>query len=257
MGAYTARPENQGPAETPALTSSEAACRFLTYDANTGKYGYADESGTMIIEPRFQRAGQFLEGLAPAQVQSDSGSADYGYINTTGTFVIEPRFKTAFAFSEGLARVEIEIDGLSRYGFIDRSGAMVIEPQYVAAWDFSQGLARVTASDASDPAGYGFIDQTGTLVIGSRFESARDFSEGLAAVAIDGTWGYIDRAGDWVIEPRFPYAQSFVVSGLAAVDLECPGTAVDEKAPAGDSGLHQALIDKTGKVVWERQKAQE
>jgi hypothetical protein len=133
---------------------------------------------------------------------------------------------------------------------------VIIEPRYAAAWDFSQGLARVRLSDASGSFRYGFIDRTGALVIGPRFESARDFSEGLAAVAIDGKWGYIDRAGAWVIEPRFWYALSFVVSGLAEVDLEDPGTAagVGAQADEDDARLHQALIDKTGRVVWERQK---
>lgn len=251
----TTRPESHRPATRPAVASG-ATCRFLTYDAASGTYGYADETGSLVIDPRFERAGQFVEGLAPVQVRDASGSAGYGYIDATGTVVIEPQFRTAFEFSEGLARVEMAVKGLYRYGFIDRSGTVVIEPRYAAAWDFSQGLARVRLSDASGLATYGFIERTGTLVIGPRFESARDFAEGLAAVAIDGKWGYIDRTGDWVIEPRFWYAQSFVASGLAAVDLEDSGTAAKQGAQAdeGDASLHQALIDKTGRVVWERQE---
>lgn len=242
---------------TESGTASEATTRFLMYDATSGSFGYADETGAMVIEPRFQRAGQFVKGLAPVQFQSDSGGPEYGYIDTAGSVVIGPRFKTAFAFSEGLARVEVAVKGLYRFGFIDRSGTIVIEPQYVAAWDFSQGLSRVELSDASGRARYGFIDRNGTLVIDPLFEAARDFAEGLAAVAIDGKWGYIDRTGNWVIEPRFPYAQSFVASGLAAVDLEAPGTALGEEAPADeDARLHQAFIDKTGGLVWERQKEQ-
>jgi hypothetical protein len=72
-------------------------------------------------------------------------------------------------------------------------------------------------------------------------------------VAIGGTWGYIDRTGAWAIQPRFWYALSFKVSGLAEVDLEDPGTASTEAgADEGDTRPHQALIDKTGKVVWQR-----
>jgi hypothetical protein len=252
----TTQTESHRPAIRRAAVASDAVRRFLTYDAASGMFGYADETGSLVIDPRFERAGQFVEGLAPVQVQDASGSAEYGYIDTTGTVVIEPRFRTAFEFSEGLARVEMAAKGLYQYGFIDRSGTVVVEPRYTAAWDFSQGLARVGLADASGAFRYGFIDQTGALVIGPRFESARDFSEGLAAVAIDGKWGYIDRGGAWVIEPRFWYALSFVVSGLAGVDLEDPGTAASEGAQAdeGDARLRQALIDKTGRVVWERQK---
>ncbi len=251
----TTHPENYRPG-TELATSPDATPRFLVYDAASGKYGYASETGVMVISPQFDWAGQFLEGLAPAQIHADSGSTGYGYIDTTGAVVIEPRFKKAFAFSEGLARVEVATSGLDRYGYIDLSGTTVIEPRYAAAWDFSEGLARVGLGDASGLFRYGFIDRTGALVIGPRFESARDFSEGLAAVVIDGKWGYIDRTGAWVIEPRFFYAMSFVPSGLAAVDLEDPGTVADDGAVAdqGHAGLHQALIDKNGGVVWERQR---
>lgn len=245
------------PTQDTSSLGSRTTRRFLTCDATAGKYGYADETGAMVIAPRFERAGQFLEGLAPVQVRSDSGAAAYGFIDTSGAFVIEPRFESAFAFAEGLARVEVEVDGLYRYGFIDRNGVMVIEPQYVAAWDFCQGRARVRSNGASGLAAYGFVDRTGRPVIPALFESARDFSEGLAAVAIGGKWGYIDRAGAWVIEPRFPYAESFVASGLAAVDLEESGAGVEGTASADESGLRQALIDKTGNVVWERERAEE
>jgi hypothetical protein len=257
-------PTGAHPSTTPAenhrettkrVTSTGATPRFLTRDAASGRYGYADETGAMVIEPQFDFAGQFVEGLAPVQVQGDAGSAGYGFIDTSGTVIIEPQFKRAFAFSEGLARVEVEITGLYRYGFVDRSGSMVIEPQYSAASDFSEGLATVGLSDAFGVVRYGFIDRAGALVIGLRFESARDFSGGLAAVAIDGKWGYIDRTGGWAIEPRFYYASSFMPSGFAAVDLDGPGRAGQEAEPPdkGYPGLHQARIDKTGRVVSEHQ----
>jgi hypothetical protein len=152
----------------------------------------------------------------------------------------------------------MEIDGLYRYGFIDRSGSMAILPRYIAAWDFSEGLARVGLNDASGLFRFGFIDQSGTMVIDPRFESGRDFCEGLAAVAIEDRWGYIDRTGVWAIEPQFYDALSFMPSGLAWVDLEDPGTAPGEvrRVDAGRSGLHQALIDKTGRVVSEREEGQ-
>lgn len=247
-GAESASPQ------APVVPTFPDSARFLTYDAASGLFGYADSAGTMVIEPRFERAGQFLHGLAPVQIETESGDVAYGYIDTSGTMVIPAQFKTAAAFCEGLARVEMTIDGVDRFGFIDRSGKMVIEPQYAAAWDFSQGLARVAVIRAPDLVGYGYVDRTGAMVIEPRFESARDFSQGLAAVAIDDVWGYIDRTGAWVIEPRFTYALSFVASGLAAVDLGAPGTTSGEEASVDERypSLHQAYVNKDGAIVWER-----
>jgi WG containing repeat len=250
-----ARPSADYPGAAELATTSNAASRFLTWDAVSGTYGYADETGAIVIEPQFDFAGQFVEGLAPVQVQGGSDSAGYGYIDTSGRVVIEPRFRRAFAFSEGLARVEVENNGLLQYGFIDRSGAVVVEPQYSAASDFSEGLAKVGLTDGSGLFGYGFIDRAGTLIIGPQFESARDFSEGLAAIRVDGKWGYIDRTGTVIIGPQFYYASSFMPSGFAAVDLEDLGRTYNAEEPPNESypSLHQARIDKSGRVVSEQQ----
>ena len=76
-----------------------------------GKWGYVDRSGSFVIEPQFDTAGDFSEGLAAVQVD-----AGWGYIDQTGAVVIEPRFKDARPFAEGLAAVW---SGLKR-GYIDQ-----------------------------------------------------------------------------------------------------------------------------------------
>ncbi len=56
----------------------------------------------IIIEPRFDYAGPFSEGLAT--VLSDG---NYGYINKKGHFEVPPRFTYADEFNEGLALVGV------------------------------------------------------------------------------------------------------------------------------------------------------
>ena len=67
-----------------------------------GKYGYADKSGALVIEPRFDRAEGFSEGLAAVKINEK-----YGYIDKAGEWVIEPTFFYASYFSEGLAAVKV------------------------------------------------------------------------------------------------------------------------------------------------------
>ena len=67
------------------------------------KYGYIDKNGKVVIEPQFDYAYPFSEGLA--HVNKD---AKYGFIDKSGKVVIEPQFDEAGAFSEGFARVAIE-----------------------------------------------------------------------------------------------------------------------------------------------------
>jgi WG containing repeat len=50
---------------------------------------------------RFEDAGDFAEGLAPAGM-----GGFYGFIDQTGKWVTEPRFRTVSRFHQGLAAAE-------------------------------------------------------------------------------------------------------------------------------------------------------
>lgn len=67
-----------------------------------GKWGYADSSGRMILNPTFDGARGFHEGLAAARKENL-----WGYINTSGNWVIEPSFMWAGDFVHGIAKVKI------------------------------------------------------------------------------------------------------------------------------------------------------
>jgi hypothetical protein len=209
-----------------------------------GKHGYIDQMGNVVIEPQFDYAGQFSEGLAYV-IEDDK----VGYIDGTGRYVIEPQFGTwaesgiggtdtlgpddFFTFSEGLASV---IRG-GKHGYIDQSGAFVIEPQFDYAGDFSEGRAPVLVDD-----GWGFIDRTGQFILEPQGGFVEGFSEGLAAVEVGDKWGYIDRTGTFVIEPQFDYATVFS-GGLAVIGVSDPST---YRAQWG-------YIDTTGNIVVEPQ----
>ncbi|MCB0191184.1 MAG: WG repeat-containing protein [Anaerolineae bacterium] len=177
--------------------------KLFPYSADSLTYGFVDEAGEWVIEPEFDFAGEFVEGLAV--IEQDG---QYGYIDPSGDVVVEPQYDFAFDFSEGLAPVAVDGEA----GYIDQTGAMVIEPQFDDARPFTaEGLAVVRMGQ-----NYGYIDQEGQFVIDPQFESAFSFSDGLAAVAVDGEYGYIDESGTVVIQPQFDFAAGFS-EGLAAV----------------------------------------
>lgn len=189
------------------------------------KYGYIDETGKVVIEPQFDIAMPFSEGLAPV---SDYLLVNWGYIDKTGTFVIKPQFVLAEAFSDGLASVMIGNKG----GYIDKTGKFVINPQFDFAGKFSEGLAVVGFSGNFGD-NFGYIDKTGRFVIKPQFEAAYNFNEGLAPVKTNRKWGYIDKTGQFVIKPQFDYAMPF------SKDLAC--VIIDDK---------EGYIDKTGRFVF-------
>ncbi|MBA4389174.1 MAG: hypothetical protein C0404_14470 [Verrucomicrobia bacterium] len=121
---------------------------------NTGarekKWGYIDKTGKKVIDPQYQGARQFSEGLAPVMVDGK-----WGYIDKTAKMVINPQFDSGNSFSEGLARIVVG----AKHGFIDATGKVVTEPKFDCAWEFSKGLARVIVEGKG-----GYIDKTGKYV---------------------------------------------------------------------------------------------
>ena len=67
-----------------------------------GKWGFADTTGKIVIEPKYENAGSFNIGLAPVQ---ENGT--WGYINTSGVYRIESQYKEGKSFtSNGIAAVK-------------------------------------------------------------------------------------------------------------------------------------------------------
>ncbi|HBB30326.1 MAG TPA: hypothetical protein DDZ80_11895 [Cyanobacteria bacterium UBA8803] len=211
------------------------------------KWGYKDETGQVVIQPQFDKAEKFSEGLAEVKL-----GAKYGYIDQTGRVVIKPQFDKVWSFSEGQARVKIDdrstyidkmgnilfdeassfCEGLARvkigdrYGYIDKLGQLTIQPQFDKAWNFSEGLAVVKIGDR-----YGYINKKGNLIGAPQFDKAWSFSEGLALVTIGEKSGYIDKTGQ-VVSQLFDEVMSFC-EGLAAVKI----------------GDKWGYIDKTAQLV--------
>ena len=188
-------------------------------------------------------------------------SGKWGYVNGSGQMVINPQVDFADDFHEGLALIclgkpctwwDAPSADESRWGFIDTSGKMVVTPQYGTASAFSEGLAMVFTGDYSGkptkPYSRGCIDRDGKVVIPMQFGIAMAFSEGLAQVCIgkcqyedgsySGKFGFIDHSGHFVINPQYDNAWDFK-NGFAKVTV---GKGDDAKV---------GIIDKTGKTIWQ------
>ena len=134
---------------------------LTSQEGENEKYGFIDKSGKFVIEPQFEFANDFCDGLARVKIDEK-----WGYIDKSGKFVIEPQFEFADDFSEGLAIVTIN----DEYGFIDKSGKFVIEPQFEYASKFSDGISRVENNGKEFK-----IDTNGNVV--SDLDSYEDFTE--------------------------------------------------------------------------------
>ena len=111
-----------------------------------GVWGFIDKRGTIVVNPQFDAAEDFHEGLA----RVCSGDK-WGYIDKEGKYVIPSQFDVAKDFHDGLACVCIG----NRWGYIDKTGKYVVNPQlgnreewsFFSAHDFHEGLAAVCVGD--------------------------------------------------------------------------------------------------------------
>lgn len=237
------------------------------YYGELDKVGYIDKEGDFVIEPKFDAAKDFYEGLAPVKLDGK-----WGYIDKTGEFVIQPQFDKADIFSSGLAAVKVD----GKWGFIDKTGEFILPPQWEEPTRFVEGLVPFVFEETGK---IGFMDTTGEIVITPEYEYVHGyFSEGYTYVAKDmnnvfesgglldkeGNFlslpsqtlgfgiffsegllpyskagdeldGFIDNTGQYIIAPQFSKCGIFS-EGLADVIFT-----------DGDAGY----IDKTGEVVIE------
>lgn len=135
----------------------------LTYARKGGKMGFINGQGKWVIEPTYEKARAFRNGLAP--VIKDG---KWGYINEKGEKIIDFIYRDAEVFAKnGLAPVKEN----KLWGFVDKTGKLVIPMDY----ELSAGLSDLFRSKGVDK---GFQDN------------------GFARVGYKKKWGFINAKGE-------------------------------------------------------------
>jgi hypothetical protein len=157
------------------------------------KVGYINQTGNVVIDPKYDEGTNFYEGLASVKVGNR-----WGIINFAGDFLIQPSTWGWCRFREGLASISVK----GKWGIIDRRGEFVVTPRYDYIGPFRDGLAVFGLGEANHRR-YGFLNKNGSEAIPPVFHDAEEFSEGLAAVRVGELWGYVATSGVFQITPQF------------------------------------------------------
>jgi len=83
------------------------------------KYGFIDKQGKFVIDPKFDFADSFSDGMAVVRI-GDEESGKQSYIDSGGKIISTPQFDQISAFAEGLAAVRVGDDKTGKYGYISR-----------------------------------------------------------------------------------------------------------------------------------------
>ena len=160
-----------------SFSDGKAVCGFPTKKLsgiNFKRYGFIDKTGKVVIEPQFDYAMNFQDGIACIAEVVDVGKKKikYGFIDDKGNWIIKPVFDDVFRgwvlehhecarFSEGVIAAAIKYGKHEkRWGYVNKSGEWIIKPKYYAAYNFNNGLAKVKFSDSE----WGYIDKTGMFI---------------------------------------------------------------------------------------------
>ncbi len=176
--------------DTTVLASLKTSFTTVFRDKNTGwfmveknnKWGYADATGELVVEPRYERACGFHENLAAVQ-----RNGRWGYINMRGEEVIAPTYENAAYFKNGLAIAEYA----GKWGWINAKGEVVVQFTYDWVMDFrNDGRAAVRLDNK-----WGWIDRDGKVIIPIQFDKVDGYEEGLVRVTKGTSTYYIDKNG--------------------------------------------------------------
>lgn len=205
-------------------------------------YGY-EKNGVTVIQPEFEKAFPFQNGVAKVQM-----GGKWGFIDSYGKWVIIPKYDNVNDFFEGLALVEL---GPDKY-YINYCDSICIDlgREYKKAGNFKEGKALAQRSIDNR---YGFFTKNGGFhALNSGYSYVGEFNNGLAVIEVLNCfppgkyigkryngYGYIDSLFSWSIPPVWEAAQPFQKNGIANVKISGKWRTINSE---GDT-LSYALFD--------------
>lgn len=170
-----------------SMTTSRKWRRLALFVAVCCMQGHA-AAQDMAIEPRFEMAGAFHRGAAPAFLDGA-----WGLIDRKGEWLLEPAYPAIRAGSGGY--FAFREDDL--WGYLDGEGGIAVPPLYEEAGPFV-GNAAPVRSDGM----WGMIAPDGDVVVGFAFEQMGGHEGEIFAALDDDGWSVFT-----VAEPDSPMCQ--------------------------------------------------
>jgi hypothetical protein len=135
--AGSATPTGEAVAVDLAAAPSDSALLSVMKE---GRIGFINRQGEIIIQPQFENAREFSDGMAAISVNEK-----WGFIDFTGQVKIEPKHDDVGKFSESYSWVAIG----EKRGYINQTGRLVVPlvlENFIEHWDvgeadFSEGIS--------------------------------------------------------------------------------------------------------------------
>lgn len=162
----------------------------------SGKYGYINTQGKIVLPCVYSELGYFDNGLA--SVKKDG---KYGFINIQGFEVVPCVYEAVTDFSDGFAKVKKD----GKWGCVNAQGELAVSCAYdVINTYYNDGVGRWFFDDLAvvkKNGKYGYVNTQGVEVIACVYDSASIFENGVATIGKDGYSYTINTQGQVVDEP--------------------------------------------------------
>jgi len=189
------------------LLASLAAAQDLKVkkDKETKKVGYVDASDAWVIQPVYDDADAFKNGIAKVTV-----SKKVGLIDSKGIALVVPTYDRIDAFKEGVATVSLD----KKEGLLTEKGEVLLAPQYDNIAAFKNGLATTSLLKKE-----GLITNKGQVLIAPQYDNIGSFKNGVTEVKLGKLYGLIDSTGKEILKPQFDGINNFS-GNYAKVNLQ-------------------------------------
>lgn len=185
------------------VLSYAAVSAALAAETDLAKFNYK-----WLIEPKYEDAGSFSEGLWP--VKKDGL---WGYVDSADNAVIDFRFAKAGSFCNGMVEIAMKDGEKECAGVIDKQGRTILEPrkefilQHLYFWVWIGDKEAPIPFYNEETKKYGFMNLSRDVKIAANSSFASHFIEGLAPVGSGDYSGFMDQSGNWIIPPHYRRGQ--------------------------------------------------
>lgn len=198
------------------------------FRAVNGLWGYKGYLGAIVVEPQYQKARSFREGVAAVQK-----NGQWGFINPKGAYLVKPLYQKALSFRAGYAKVALN----ELWGVIDKAGKLTVPTRYKQLFfviDLNNRpicLAKVEKGNL-----FGLIDKTnGKQLLPYQYKKIATYFRNKRLKVQDkmGKYGFVDINGQQIIACQYDAVEDFKENGMALVR----------------KGTKKGFIDITGKYL--------
>lgn len=184
---------------------------LLNISNQDGKEGVIDRNGKTVVPMQYDDIQMPKQADKPIFIIQNSEYGErYGLADQTGKILLEPRYYKIEPFSEGLAVYSAdpitkygEKNPHARYGYLDMQGKTVIAPQFANAHEFGADTAWVQHPDNND---WLLIDRTGKTLMSApeTYQNIENFEQnGLAIARKNNLYGLINKLGESVLAAEY------------------------------------------------------